>query len=165
MQGLLRAKLIRPVLTLLRHGATPQKLAWSMALGFAIGINPVLGTTTVACFALAYLFRLNLVASQLANHLIYPLELLLVVPFIGAGERMFHTQRMPLLPGVLLHAARVDPVGTTKLLWMWEWHALVVWAALSVFLVPLMALALVPALRHAQRRFSSGRNAIIDTPA
>lgn len=158
-RALLRAKLVRPLLTLLRKGATPQRLAWSLAVGFAIGINPLLGSTTIACFALAYIFRLNIVASQLANHIIYPLELLLLLPFIRAGELLFHTQQMPLSPALLLREARIDPVQTTAMLWTWEWHALVAWALTSAVLVPALALALIPLLRHAQKRISQRKAA------
>ncbi|MHB1700307.1 MAG: DUF2062 domain-containing protein [Acidobacteriaceae bacterium] len=153
---LLQVKLILPMLTLMRQGATPERLAWSLAVGFAIGVNPLLGSTTVACLAFAYILRLNIVASQLANHLAYPLELLLLLlPFIRIGRHLFGTQRMPWSPGMLLHLARVEPIRTTELLWMWEWHALVVWAAFSVLLVPALAVVLTPLLRHAQRRLAT----------
>lgn len=152
---LLQVKLIQPMLTLMRQGATPERLAWSLAAGFAIGVNPLLGSTTVACLAFAYILRLNMVASQLANHLAYPLELLLLLPFIRIGQHLFGTQRMPWSPGVLLHLARVEPIRTTELLWMWEWHALVVWAAFSALLVPALAVVLTPLLRHAQRRLAT----------
>ena len=154
--SLLQAKLIKPVLALLRHGARPERLAWSLAVGIAIGINPLLGSTTLLCLLVAFLLRLNIVASQLTNHLMYPLEILLLLPFIRIGERLFHTQHMPIVPSVLLHAARLDPIKTTKLLWMWEWHAMVAWALLSVLLVPAIALPTVPLLRHALRNSSIG---------
>ena len=85
-----------PVLALLRRGASPQKLAWSLAAGILIGINPILGSTTILCLALAFIFRLNIAASQLTNHLAYPLQLILVIPFIRLGSRVFHTAPMPL---------------------------------------------------------------------
>ncbi len=151
---LLHVKVVQPLLNLMRQGATPEKLAWSLAVGFSIGVNPLLGSTTIVCLAFAYMLRLNIVASQLANHLVYPLELLLLLPFIRLGQYFFRSQQMPWTPGMLLHLARVEPIRTTKLLWMWEWHALVVWAALSALLVPALAVVLTPLLRHAQRRLA-----------
>ncbi len=146
-----------PILALLRMGATPEKLAWSMAVGFMIGINPMLGTTTVLCLAIAFVMRLNLVASQLANHVVYPMEVLLVVPFIHLGSHVFHTAPLPLSPGSLLHAARTNPVALTRQLWLWEWHALLVWAVLAVVGTPLLALAITPALRHLLERVNRQR--------
>ncbi len=137
-----------PILALLRRGASPQKLAWSLAVGLLIGINPLLGSTTVVCLAVAFVFRLNIAASQLANHVAYPLQLALVIPFIGLGTRIFHTQAMPLSPSQLLHAAHTAPVALIRQLWLWEWHALILWAALASIAIPAVALTLTPFLHR-----------------
>jgi len=92
---------VLPILALLRMGATPRSLAWSIAAGVLIGINPVIGSTTVLCLAAAFSLRLNVVASQIANHAMFPLELALVIPFIRLGSRVFHTAVMPLSPHLL----------------------------------------------------------------
>jgi uncharacterized protein (DUF2062 family) len=138
---------VLPILALLRMGATPHRLAWSIAAGLLIGINPMVGTTTVLCLAAAFCFRLNLVASQIANHAMFPLELLLVVPFIRLGSRVFHTAAMPLSAGLFLHAVRTSPLALTRLVWSWEWHAFMVWIGISVVAAPLIALLLTPVLR------------------
>ena len=103
-----------PVFALLRMGASPEKLAWSIAAGLLIGINPVLGSTTILCLALAFVFRLNVAASQLGNHIVYPLQLILVIPFIRIASRIFHTAPMPLSANELLHAAREHPVALSR---------------------------------------------------
>jgi len=137
-----------PVFALLRMGASPQKLAWSIAIGLLIGINPVIGSTTVLCLAVAFFFRLNVAASPLGNHVVYPLQLLLVVPFIRLGSRVFHTAPMPLSAKALLDAARTSPIALTRQLWLWEWHAFVVWAAIAFVAIPVFALALTPLLQR-----------------
>ncbi len=141
-----------PVLALLRMGATPQKLAWSIAVGLIIGINPILGSTTLLCLAVAVLLRLNLAASQLANHVVYPLEIVLIIPFIRIASRVFHTAPMPLSANALLRAAREHPVDLSHQLWLWEWHAFVLWAILAAIAIPTIALALTPILRRLLRR-------------
>jgi uncharacterized protein (DUF2062 family) len=155
---------VLPILALLRMGATPRRLAWSIAAGLLIGINPVVGTTTVLCLAAAFLFRLNLVASQIANHAMFPVELALVVPFIRLGSRVFHTTAMPLSPRVFLHAVRTEPLALTRQVWLWEWHALVLWAAVSVVAAPSIALALTPALRRLLQRIQRHEYPIVPIP-
>jgi hypothetical protein len=145
---LLYRKTVLPLLGLLRMGATPEKLAWSLAIGCVIGLNPLLGSTTIVCLAVIFALRLNTVASQLGNHLMYPLELLLMIPFMRAGERLFHTAPMPILSTQIFALARKAPVATVKLVWQWEWHALVVWAMCAVVIAPVLALVLTPILRH-----------------
>jgi hypothetical protein len=139
---------VLPILALLRMGATPRSLAWSIAAGLLIGINPLVGTTTLLCLAAAFAFRLNLVASQIANHAMFPVELALVIPLIRLGSLVFHTTSMPLSPRVFLHAARTTPWALTRQVWLWEWHALILWAAISLVAAPLIALALTPVLRR-----------------
>jgi uncharacterized protein (DUF2062 family) len=139
---------VLPILALLRMGATPRTLAWSIAAGLLIGINPILGSTTILCLAASFSFRLNVVASQIANHSMFPFELLLVVPLIRLGSLVFHTAPMPLSPRLFLLAARTAPLALTRQLWLWEWHAFVLWAAIAVMAAPLIALALTPLLQR-----------------
>jgi uncharacterized protein (DUF2062 family) len=141
-----------PVLALLRRGATPEKLAWSLAAGLLIGINPLLGSTTILCLLLAFVFRLNIAASQLANHVIYPLQILLVIPFIRLGSIIFHTSAMPLSAKELLNAARNHPLQLIRELWLWESHAFILWILLAAIAVPTIALVLTPILHRLLNR-------------
>jgi len=150
-----------PVFALLRLGASPEKLAWSIAVGLLIGINPILGSTTILCLALAFVFRLNVAASQLGNHIVYPLELILVIPFIRIASRIFHTAPMPLSANELLHAAREHPLDLSRQLWLWEWHAFLLWAAIAIVAVPILALAITPILRLVLSRVQAHKYPII----
>jgi hypothetical protein len=152
---------VLPILALLRMGATPQTLAWSIAVGLLVGLNPLIGTTTILCLAAAFSFRLNVVASQIANHAMFPFELLLVVPFIRLGSRVFHTAAMPLSPKLFLVAARNAPLALTRQMWLWEWHAFVLWVAISVMAVPVIALALTPLLQHLLSRIQHHQYPIV----
>jgi uncharacterized protein (DUF2062 family) len=144
-------QIVLPLLNLLRMGATPRKLAWSLAVGVAVGMNPLLGSTTIACLAIAFLLRLNLIASQITNHLVYPLQLLLFLVFIRVGDLLFHTGALPLEMRSLFYAARHHPWATTKLLWTWEWHALTVWFAFALILTPILAFVFAPLLERLMR--------------
>ncbi|HXB62406.1 MAG TPA: DUF2062 domain-containing protein [Acidobacteriaceae bacterium] len=146
--SLLYRRIALPLLALLRMGTTPEKLAWSLAAGVAAGICPLPGSTTIFCFAFILLFRLNLVAGQIANHSMYPAQIALMFPFIRAGEYLFHTGPLPIAIKDVLPMARTAPYATVRLLWLWEWHAMVAWAIVCAVLTPLLALALTPVLRH-----------------
>lgn len=150
--GLFQRYVVGPILDLLRVGCTPRRLAWSIAVGFVVGINPLLGSTTAVSLLATFALRLNFVASQLAAHLSYPLEIALFFVFIRIGNRIYHTGHLPLHRGALLFAVRHHPWETTKLLWTWEWHALTVWAAAGLILAPLIALLLTPILTRLNTR-------------
>ena len=137
-QGFLRRRLVEPLLAQLKQGVTPAKIAWSLSLGLGLGCCPVLGSTTLLCFLAALAFKLNQPAIQLVNYLAYPLQLLLLIPFLQAGQRLFGEPPLPLtlerLQGELQGGAL--PVvaryaGATA-------RGVVVWA----LVVPLFAVAL-----------------------
>src|SRR5487761_2313685 len=88
-------KLVRLILELLSQGITPHKIALTVALGVVLGVTPVLGSTTLLCTAAALVFGINLPLIQVVNYLVYPLQLLLLIPFIQAGQWLF---RQPSLP-------------------------------------------------------------------
>ena len=152
---------ILPILALLRMGATPRTLAWSIAVGLLIGINPALGTTTAMCLAVTFACRLNVVAAQLANHAMFPVELALVIPFIRLGSRVFHTAPLPLSPHTFFVAARTTPFALIRQLWTWEWHAFVLWALIAIVTAPLIAVALTPLLQRLLTRIQQHQYPIV----
>lgn len=78
-----------------RQGLTPHKLAFTCAAGVVIGIFPVFGITTILCFAIALIFRLNIPIIQLVNYLVAPLQLIFIIPFIKIGTILFHLNPFP----------------------------------------------------------------------
>jgi uncharacterized protein (DUF2062 family) len=78
----------------LKDGISTETLALSIALGFVLGVFPVLGIPTVLCGVAAVVWRLNFPALQLVNYLVYPLQIALLWPFARFGERLFGAVRL-----------------------------------------------------------------------
>lgn len=142
MRAWLRRRIWEPILAQLRQGLSPRGLAWSVALGAGIAIFPMLGSTTLLCFLVALAFRLNQPAMQTANYAAYPLQLLLFVPLIRLGERIFGAPRLPLSLPVILHAMRTDLWGSIRFFWTSVWHAAVAWTLVVLPLACVLALLL-----------------------
>lgn len=151
-KGIFQRRVVDPVLHLLRTGCTPREMAWSLAVGFAVGINPLLGSTTVLSLLLAFALRLNVVASQLITHLVYPLQLALFFVFLRLGDHVFHTGPLPLSREQLFYGVRHHPIAITRELWRWEWHALVVWLLVTLIVTPLAVAVLTPLLQRVLAR-------------
>jgi uncharacterized protein (DUF2062 family) len=162
MKLFLYRRVVHPLLELLRMGATPDALAWALAIGVVIGINPLLGSTTVLGLALAALLRLNLVATQVGNHIVYPVQLALFPVWVHLGSRVFHTQGLPMGKKLLIERVTRHPWDTTRILWLWEWHALVIWLAAAVVAAPLLKLLLMPAMRRLDARLHHGKHRLAD---
>jgi uncharacterized protein (DUF2062 family) len=84
--GFWQRRIVDPVLAQLRQGITPDKIALTIALGTLLAIFPILGATTLLCALVAAGLRLNQPVIQLVNYLMYPLQLILLLPFYRAGE-------------------------------------------------------------------------------
>lgn len=117
-------------------GLTPQKLALTLCIGTAIGVLPLLWGTTLICMLLAHIFKLNHVALQSVNYLLYPLQLVLLVPFFGLGTRLFPWG--PPLPASMI-ATLVSGSGLSQL-HLLGWLTLKALAAWSVTVLPLALL-------------------------
>jgi len=74
---------------IMSSGLTPQKLALTLCIGIALGTMPIVWGSSLICFLLAHIFKLNQVALQSVNYLLYPLQLALLVPFFKVGAWMF----------------------------------------------------------------------------
>lgn len=151
-EGFFRRKIARPILDLLRQGVTPEKMALSLALGFAIGVFPALGTTTAICALVAFIWRLNLPAIQIVNYFVYPVQLALIIPFFRAGEILFGTPHLPLSAPQIVGMVRASLWGSMRFLWTTTWHAMVAWCLAAPLFVALAYVILVPLLRRALRR-------------
>jgi uncharacterized protein (DUF2062 family) len=146
-----RCKVLRPLLRQLRGGVTPRRLAWSLALGVIIGINPTVGLTSIVVVMLAWIFGLNQIASQIGAHVVTPLQLLLIIPFIQLGVYLFHTHRLPMSRRQIEHLSH-HPVRLFHAIWQWEWHALVIWGVVAAIAMPLLAMYLRRGLVLMMRR-------------
>ena len=151
IRELFRCRILGPLLRQLRGGVTPRRLAWSLAFGIVIGINPSVGLTTVVVVLIAWIFGLNQVASQIGAQAVTPIHLLLFLPFIQIGVFLFHTHRLPLSRQQIYHLSR-HPVRLLHEIWRWEWHALVVWGVVAAIVMPLLAMYLRRTLVLLMRR-------------
>ena len=130
----------------LSQGVSPRRLALTLALGLAIGCIPVVGIPTLVCAALAVAMRLNLPAIQAANYAAMPLQLLLIVPFVRLGNRLFAPGQMQAARfSSLTHAS---PLALIRGFGSLAAHALVAWLILAVPAVILLTAAFTPLLRR-----------------
>jgi uncharacterized protein (DUF2062 family) len=92
MKNWLNEKLFLPLLRFLKQGISPQKLALTISIGTVVGISPLFGLTTLICLGIALIFRLNVAAMQLINYAVYPLQLILLVPYFQLGAFIFGSE-------------------------------------------------------------------------
>ena len=148
LSGLWEKKLIRPILALLKQGVTAPKIALGIAFGITLGVFPVLGSTTLLCALAALVFRLNQAAIQLVNYLVYPLQILLLIPFFRAGDRLFQAESLPLSVAEVAALVETDVGGAVLLLWDTTLRAIAVWFIVGPVATALLYLLLKPAVQR-----------------
>ena len=143
----LRRRVRDPLVAELRQGATPEGLASSVAVGAAIGLLPFLGTTTVLCALAGRLLRLNHVALQVTNYLLYPAQIALVVPFVRLGEALLGAEAMPIDPATVVARFTESPTAFLAEFGMAGVHAFLAWVLVVPAAAALTRRLLLPSLR------------------
>ncbi len=121
----------RSLCELLVAGPAPESMGMSLAAGFVLGVFPALGWTMFLCAGAAWAFRLNLPAIQLVNYLAYPVQLALLIPVIGWGERLFGTPPVTVSMASIMGMIQTDVAQAINVRWWTTARAIVAWMLVS----------------------------------
>ncbi len=150
-EGLLalwRRRVLEATLAQLRQGITPRKIALTIALGVALGLFPVLGTTTVLCLLTGVLLKLNQPAIQAASWLVWPLQVPGIYFFIRIGEWLTHAQPTAFSVRALLSAFNDSPLRFMQQFGLLGLRGVLPWALTPPPLALLLYLLTLPTLRR-----------------
>ena len=79
-------RVLIPLSNIRKQGFSSETLALSVSIGIIGGSFPVFGFATYVCLLLTFLFKQNIIIVQVANWLAYPLQILLLIPFMKLGN-------------------------------------------------------------------------------
>lgn len=82
-------RILDPLVAQLTQGITPEKITLTIAVGGAFALFPIFGTTTLLCFLVAIVLRLNQPIIQLLNQALWPVHLLVIPWYLRLGEVIF----------------------------------------------------------------------------
>lgn len=137
-----------PLVAQLTQGITPEKLALTVAVGSAVALFPILGTTTFLCFVIGVALRLNQPIIQLINQAFWPIHVATIYGCVRLGETIFQ------VPHVSFHLKRMNELfwhspakffhdyGATAL------YAITAWAVLAPFYIALVYFVLKPVFQE-----------------
>jgi len=130
----------------LSQGISPERLALTLALGFAIGCLPMIGIPTALCLLIALGLRLNVPAIQAANYAAMPLQIALIFPFVRLGGWMFASGNHGALnQGILAHTSPLKVIWASGSL---AGQAFGAWLVTAIPMVLLMTMVLTALLRR-----------------
>ena len=161
MIELLRRRLVRPILEQLTQGLSPDAIALTIAIGLAIAVIPVVGTTTILCTAAAIVLRLNQPLIQAINYLSFPLQLAFILPYLKLGRLLFGGPAVRMSAEELAAFVTSRPGEAIEALWRVTLQAVGAWALTAPLIGAAVYFAVRPALRAAARRLRPARAAVV----
>jgi uncharacterized protein (DUF2062 family) len=142
-----KKRVVAPLVNQLTQGVTPKHLALSCALGIALGLFPIIGSTTLLCFLAAFFLKLNQPAIQAVNYLVYPAQIAMVPVFVRIGERIFQAERVTFSPTQLAREFAESPSLFFSKYGMAGVHGITAWAIFAPLIAGGLYYSLVPVFR------------------
>ncbi len=143
--------IIDPVLAQLKQGLTPDRIALTIAVGSAIAMFPILGTTTLICLIVGVFMKLNQPIIQAVNYACTPIHLPFIWLSMKWGERLFEVKHSRLEFSVMRKLLMEDPLKFVTEYGQTAFHAIVVWAILVPFWMLAIYYSTLPILREFAR--------------
>lgn len=81
------------ITVLFKQGLTPNELSQSIIVSGLISIIPILGVSTFMITTISLKSKLNLPVMIALSYLMWPVQILLIIPFIQVGEFIFSVPR------------------------------------------------------------------------
>ena len=146
-----KRRIVDPIVAQLTQGVTPEKIAITLAVGSALALFPILGSTTLLCFLVGIALKLNQPIVQTINQALWPAQIPSIFFCIRLGERLFRTPPVSLNLRAMTqlfwdHPAQfLSQFGATAL------HAVAAWLLLAPFATIILYFAVRPLVRAAAR--------------
>ena len=142
----LRRWLVEPIINQLNRGITPEKLSWTIALGFTLGIFPIIGSTSLVCFIAGYFLKLNQAILHIFKSLTYPLHIALILVFIHLGQQLNGVPLLPFSISEMMSQFKDSPAQFARDFGMAAWYGIEAWAIAALILIPIIRIISLPLL-------------------
>jgi uncharacterized protein (DUF2062 family) len=150
-RGIWRRRVVDLTLAQLRQGITPQKIALTIALGFVLGLFPILGTTTALCALFGLLLRLNQPIIQLVNWVAAPLQIPGIYLFVRIGEWLTRTPPVSFSVTALMLAFKASPLQFLRHYGATGLRGVLAWCLIAPVIAALLYGASLPVLKRMGR--------------
>jgi uncharacterized protein (DUF2062 family) len=144
--------LVDPIARQLTQGVTPEKVALSLAVGSALALFPILGTTTTLCFIAGISLGLNQPIIQGVNALCTFVYFPLLYAFVRLGDALARTTHSSLNIPLMISLFTQHPRQFFRQFGVTALHAMLGWAIVAPLWVPLAYLVVLHPLRVTARR-------------
>jgi uncharacterized protein (DUF2062 family) len=146
---------IDPIAAQLTQGITVEKIALTMAVGSALALFPIIGTTTLLCLLAGIVLKLNQAIIQLVNMLCATIHFPLIVCLFRLGHLIFGVPYTHIGIGMVHHMLDTfweDPAKFFERFGVDALHAIAAWAVLAPIWMIIIYMLALPVVREVLRR-------------
>jgi len=147
LQRFWRERVLAVIFAQIKQGITPEKIAFTLALGFVLGIFPIIGASTVLCLVAGFWFKLNQPLMLLVNSFTVPLQPPLVLVFVRLGETMLHAPHITFSIAELFHKFFASPMAFLREFGVTGLHGIFAWLVIAPLVLALIHFTLAPPLK------------------
>ncbi len=141
ISGQYKKNVVIPLEHIRKQGFTSEKLALSVSLGVIGGTFPIIGLASLVCLLLTILFRQNLIIVQLTNYLVYPLQIILLLPLMRIGNSIIAGNQIALTLSQVVSAFKIgiwhgiNEIGIISLYGALAWTIVAIPALVILYII------------------------------
>lgn len=134
---LYKTKVVIPVSNIRKEGISSEALALSISIGIIGGAFPLIGFASYICLFLTLAFKQNIIIVQAVNWLSYPIQIILLIPFMKLGNTILGSSDMTITIHQIIVAFQSGMMHGVKLIGIFSLYGVIAWAviALPTFLI------------------------------
>jgi uncharacterized protein (DUF2062 family) len=140
-----------PIVAQLTQGLTAEKIALTIAIGSAVAMFPIIGTTTLLCLLIGIVMRLNQPIIQAVNYACTPIHITFILFAFRWGDRLFGAAHSRLEFRQIKQLAMEHPLDFVAKYSMTAVHAIVIWIVLVPFWATAIYYIVLPIMRSIDR--------------
>jgi uncharacterized protein (DUF2062 family) len=107
-------------------------LALSISIGIIGGAFPVLGLASYICLLLTLSLKQNIIIVQVVNWLVYPIQILLLIPFMKLGNAIFGGGDITLTFHQVVIAFQSGILNGIKLIGIISLYGIIAWVVIAI---------------------------------
>lgn len=151
------SRVLIPLSNIRKQEFSSETLALSVSIGIIGGAFPVFGFATYICLILTLIFKQNIIIVQVANWLVYPLQFILLIPFMKLGNSIITGSELTITMNQVVIAFQSGLLTGIREIGIISLYAIIAWAAFaipSLFVLYLLFLVLFKNLKRIRLKIS-----------
>ena len=126
------SRILIPISNIRKEGFSLETLALSISIGIVGGAFPVLGLASYICLLLTLSLRQNIIIVQVVNWLVYPIQILLLIPFMKLGNTIFGSGDITLTFHQVVVSFQSGFLNGIKLIGIISLYGVITWVVMAI---------------------------------